>query len=66
MLLGGFPRKQGMERNELIEKNVAIMKDHGQALDKYASRNCKVLVVANPANTNCLVVSDRHGKHAID
>jgi malate dehydrogenase len=56
VLLGGFPRKQGMERNELIAKNVQIMKDHGKALDQYASRDCKVLVVANPANTNSLVV----------
>ncbi|KAG5183692.1 malate dehydrogenase [Tribonema minus] len=55
VLLGGFPRKQGMERQDLIEKNVQIMRLHGQALEQHADRNCKVVVVANPANTNCLV-----------
>jgi malate/lactate dehydrogenase len=57
ILLGGFPRKQGMERKDLIAKNVKIMKAHGQALEQFASRDVKVLVVANPANTNCLMVS---------
>eukprot|EP00742_Colponemidia_sp_Colp-10_P002128 GILJ01002273.1.p1 GENE.GILJ01002273.1~~GILJ01002273.1.p1 ORF type:complete len:342 (-),score=47.80 GILJ01002273.1:115-1101(-) len=57
ILVGGFPRKAGMERKELISKNVAIFKDQGQALNKWASRDVKVLVVANPANTNCLIAS---------
>jgi malate/lactate dehydrogenase len=57
ILLGGFPRKAGMERKELIAKNTMIFKEHGEALEKYASCNCKVLVVANPANTNCLIAS---------
>mmetsp|Transcript_1107 Transcript_1107/g.1689 ORF Transcript_1107/g.1689 Transcript_1107/m.1689 type:complete len:352 (+) Transcript_1107:61-1116(+) len=55
ILLGGYPRKQGMERYDLIEKNVRIMRLHGRAIENHASRDCKVLVVANPANTNCLV-----------
>jgi malate dehydrogenase len=55
VLLGGFPRKAGMERKDLIEKNVQIMKAHGSALERCADRNCKIVVVANPANTNCLV-----------
>ena len=46
-----------MERSDLIAKNVEIMKVHGKALEDFASRDVKVLVVANPANTNCLVVS---------
>jgi malate dehydrogenase len=56
-LVGGFPRKAGMERKDLLEKNRPIFVDAGQALEKYADRNVKVLVVANPANTNCLVAA---------
>lgn len=58
ILVGGFPRKAGMERKDLIEKNVTIFKAQGQAIEKYASRNIKVLVVANPANTNCLIAME--------
>lgn len=55
ILVGAFPRKQGMERKELLEKNAGIFKEQGAAIDKFASRNVKVLVVGNPANTNCLI-----------
>eukprot|EP00953_Heterococcus_sp_UTEX-ZZ885_P015489 8722-Heterococcus_DN1.PRE.2 len=55
ILLGGFPRKEGMERRDLIEKNVRIMRAHGEALENYADKDCKVVVVANPACTNCLM-----------
>lgn len=46
-----------MERKDLIAKNVEIMKAHGRALNNFSGPNVKVLVVANPANTNCLTVS---------
>lgn len=55
ILLGGYPRLPGMERRDLIERNAAGMRDQAIALDRYASRDCKVLVIANPANTNCWV-----------
>jgi len=55
VLLGAFPRKQGMERKELMEKNVSIFKTMGEAINNYANSTCKVLVVGNPANTNCLI-----------
>lgn len=42
VMVGGFPRKQGMERKDLIERNVAIYRQQGQALEQYASRNVKV------------------------
>lgn len=58
ILVGGFPRKQGMQRKDLIEKNVAIFKAQGEAIENYASRDVKVLVVANPANTNCLITME--------
>mmetsp|Transcript_24465 Transcript_24465/g.61532 ORF Transcript_24465/g.61532 Transcript_24465/m.61532 type:complete len:371 (-) Transcript_24465:872-1984(-) len=57
ILLGAFPRKQGMERKDLMEKNISIFKAMGTAIEKNASKDIKVLVVGNPANTNCLVCS---------
>ena len=51
----GFPRLPGMERKELITKNAEGMRDQARALDACADRDVKVLVVANPANTNTLV-----------
>ena len=55
VLLGGFPRLPGMERKDLITKNAEGMRDQARALDACADRDVKVLVVANPANTNALV-----------
>eukprot|EP01121_Diplochlamys_sp_Union-15-3_P015690 TRINITY_DN5233_c0_g1_i1.p1 TRINITY_DN5233_c0_g1~~TRINITY_DN5233_c0_g1_i1.p1 ORF type:complete len:379 (-),score=66.14 TRINITY_DN5233_c0_g1_i1:22-1158(-) len=55
ILVGAFPRKQGMERKDLLAKNASIFKEQGEALDKYANKNVRVLVVGNPANTNCLI-----------
>eukprot|EP01027_Heterolobosea_sp_BB2_P009416 GEZU01013883.1.p2 GENE.GEZU01013883.1~~GEZU01013883.1.p2 ORF type:complete len:333 (+),score=144.89 GEZU01013883.1:258-1256(+) len=57
ILVGAFPRKQGMERKDLMGMNAKIFKGQGEAIEKYASRNVKVLVVGNPANTNCLIAS---------
>lgn len=56
-MVGAMPRKQGMERRDLLSVNVNIFKQQGQALDKYAKKSVKVLVVGNPANTNCLMMS---------
>ena len=55
VLLGGFPRLPGMERKDLITKNAEGMRDQARALEACADRNVKVIVVANPANTNALV-----------
>lgn len=55
ILVGSFPRKPGMERADLLEKNGAIFQAQGKAIEQYASRNVKILVVGNPANTNCLI-----------
>jgi len=57
ILVGAFPRKAGMERKDLLEKNAGIFKEQGAAIEKVASRNVKVLVVGNPANTNALIAS---------
>jgi malate dehydrogenase len=55
LLVGAMPRREGMERKDLLEKNAGIFKGQGDALEKYAKKTCKVLCVGNPANTNCLV-----------
>lgn len=55
MLVGSRPRGPGMERGDLLKANGAIFTVQGKALNDNASRNVKVLVVGNPANTNCLI-----------
>lgn len=56
VLVGGFPRKEGMERKDVMSKNVAIYKAQASALERLASADVKVVVVANPANTNALIL----------
>lgn len=56
-LVGAMPRREGMERKDLLSANVKIFKAQGQALDQYAKKTVKVLVVGNPANTNALMCS---------
>jgi len=60
LMVGAFPRKDGMERKDLIGKNASIFSEQGKIIDKVSKKNVKVLVVGNPANTNCLIVM----KHA--
>ena len=55
LLVGAMPRKQGMERSDLLAANGGIFKPQGEALSRSASRDVKVLVVGNPANTNALI-----------
>src|SRR5436305_309288 len=55
MLVGAMPRKEGMERSDLLSANGGIFKPQGEALSRSAKRGVKVLVVGNPANTNCLI-----------
>ena len=55
LLIGAKPRGPGMERKELLLENAKIFVEQGKALNKVASKNCKVLVVGNPCNTNCLI-----------
>ena len=55
LLVGARPRGPGMERKDLLEANGAIFTGQGKAINDYASTNVKVLVVGNPANTNCLI-----------
>jgi malate dehydrogenase len=55
LLVGSRPRTKGMERAELLEANGAIFTTQGKALAKSAASDVRVLVVGNPANTNCLI-----------
>jgi malate dehydrogenase len=57
MLVGSKPRGPGMERGDLLKDNGKIFSVQGKALNDHASRNVKVLVVGNPANTNALIAS---------
>eukprot|EP00049_Salpingoeca_infusionum_P013337 m.248709 g.248709 ORF g.248709 m.248709 type:complete len:334 (+) comp15418_c0_seq2:744-1745(+) len=57
ILVGAVPRREGMERKDLLARNASIFKVQGQALDKVAKKSVKVLVVGNPANTNALIAS---------
>jgi len=57
LLVGAMPRKAGMLRSELMRRNASIFKAQGKAINKYANRNVKVLVVGNPANANAMVAS---------
>jgi len=57
LLVGAKPRGPGMERADLLRDNGAIFKDQGKAINDNASKNVKVVVVGNPANTNAWVAS---------
>lgn len=57
ILVGAKPRGPGMERKDLLLDNGKIFKVQGEALDKFAKKTVKVLVVGNPANTNALIAS---------
>ena len=55
MLVGARPRSKGMERADLLEANGGIFKPQGEALNSCAADDVRILVVGNPANTNCLI-----------
>jgi len=56
ILCGAFPRKQGMERKELLEKNSSIFSEQGAIMAELADPDCHILVVGNPANTNAYIL----------
>jgi malate dehydrogenase len=61
LLVGARPRGKGMERSDLLEANGAIFKPQGEAIAAGAADDIKVLVVGNPANTNCLIAMSNAG-----
>jgi malate dehydrogenase len=64
LLVGARPRGPGMERKDLLLENAKIFTAQGAALNKVASRNVKVLVVGNPANTNAYIAMKSAPAHA--
>lgn len=58
VFVGGFPRKEGMERSELMQRNKNIFQEQGTVLNEVGKATTKCLVVANPANTNALVLAE--------
>lgn len=57
ILVGAKPRGQGMQRKDLLVANASIFKSTGQAINEYASADCKVIAVGNPANTNAMIAA---------
>ena len=55
LLIGSVPRKPGLERKDLLGINGKIFTTQGQALQKNAAKDVRILVVGNPCNTNCLI-----------
>lgn len=65
VLIGSVPRKQGMERSDLLQINGGIFINQGRAINNYASDDVQVFVVGNPCNTNCLIAK-HHAKDIPD
>jgi malate dehydrogenase len=61
LLVGSRPRTKGMERKDLLEANGAIFTTQGKALASSAADDVRILVVGNPANTNCLIAMNNAG-----
>ena len=57
LLIGAKPRGPGMERADLIKDNARIFVAHGRAIDDSAAEDCRVVVVGNPCNTNCMIAA---------
>ena len=60
-MVGAKPRGPGMERADLLKDNGKIFVDVGKAMSDHSNRDCKTVVVGNPANTNCLILQS-HAK----
>jgi malate dehydrogenase len=63
---GAFPRKQGMERKDLLLINAGIFRAQGEILKRTAKPHCRVLVVGNPANTNALILAAAQNADGLD
>ena len=59
VLVGAAPRKAGMERGDLLKINAGVFLEQGQALSQNAKKECRVLVVGNPCNTNAYIAKER-------
>lgn len=59
LLVGAKPRGPGMERADLLKDNGAIFAEQGAVIDDVAAENCRIAVVGNPANTNCMIAASK-------
>src|SRR6266481_5496615 len=66
ILVGGLPRKEGMSRADLIRANGPIFTGQGKAINDVAGPNVRILAVANPCNTNCLIARSHAPKIPAD
>ena len=66
ILVGGLPRKDGMSRADLIRANSPIFSGQGKAINEAAGPDVRVLTVANPCNTNCLIARSHAPKVPAD
>ena len=66
VLVGGLPRKEGQSRADLIRANSPIFTGQGKAINSAAGPAARVLTVANPCNTNCLIARSHAPKVAAD
>ncbi len=66
LLVGALPRKAGMERGDLLTVNGGIFKPAGEAINEQAADDVRILVVGNPANTNCLIARENAPDIAAD
>ena len=65
LLVGAVPRREGMERKDLLSINGGIFTGQGEAIARNAADGCRVLVVGNPCNTNALIGSTAAGRHGM-
>ena len=65
LLVGAVPRREGMERKDLLSINGGIFTGQGEAIARNAADDCRVLVVGNPCNTNALIGSTAAGRHGM-
>ena len=65
LLVGAVPRKEGMERKDLLSINGGIFTVQGEAIARHAADACRVLVVGNPCNTNALIGATAAGRHGM-
>ncbi len=64
LLVGSIPRKEGMERGDLLKINGGIFGPYGAAINAQAASDVRVLVVGNPCNTNCLIARVARARHS--
>ena len=64
LMVGAVPRKEGMERSDLLSINGKIFKPMGEAINEYSADDVKVLAVGNPCNTNALITMSKCKKYS--